>query len=103
MTHRLTQLLELLQEMPDDAFLKYGVALEYQSIKEDDTALQHFLELKLKHSDYLPLYYQLGKLYERIDQNENAIKAYNDGIMIARIAKDQHTLNELQNALDELW
>ena len=103
MADRLTQLLELLYEMPGDAFLKYGVALEYMSRNDDDTALQHFTELKISQPDYLPLYYQLGKVYERNNQIENAIKTYNDGIIIARKHKDMHTLNELQSALDELW
>ena len=103
MTDRLSQLLDLLRDSPGDAFLKYGVALEYQSRHDDDTALQHFKELKLQHPDYLPMYYQLGKLYERKNQNELAIKTFNDGIVIARSQKDNHTLNELQNALDELW
>jgi tetratricopeptide (TPR) repeat protein len=103
MSERLTKLLELLHELPHDTFLKYGVALEYVSRNDDATALQHFNELRRLEPDYLPMYYQMGKLYERINQTENAIKAYNDGIVLAREQKDTHTMSELQSALDELW
>ncbi len=102
MADRLTQLLNLIAEMPDDAFLKYGIALEYVSRGNDNLALQHFLELKKAQPQYLALYYQLGKLYERLQQNDHAIRSYNEGIEVARLKKDSHTLSELQSALDEL-
>ncbi len=93
----------MLHESPADPFLKYGIALEYMSRNEDDTALQFFDEIKTSNPAYLPLYYQMAKIYERMNQVEKAIKTYNDGILVARDQKDMHTLNELQNALDELW
>ena len=102
MTDRLTKLLELLNEMPQDVFLKYGVALEYVSRNDDETALQHFTEIKSFQPEYLATYYQLGKLYERNNQTENAIQTYNEGIVIAKNQKDMHTMSELQSALDEL-
>lgn len=102
MTDRLTQLLKLITEMPHDAFLKYGIALEYVSRNDDIEALRHFTELKADKPDYLALYYQLGKLYERLDRTDTAIECYQEGISIARSQKDRHTLSELQSALDEL-
>jgi tetratricopeptide (TPR) repeat protein len=103
MTDRLTYLLKLSREMPSDAFIKYGLALEYVSMNDDDTALGYFRELYAMHRDYLPLYYQLGKLYERNGKEKEAIGIYDEGIIVARNQKDMHTLNELQSALDELY
>src|SRR5689334_20646702 len=102
MTQRLIQLLELLKEMPNDVFLKYGIALEYVSRNEDEKALGIFSQIKTENPDYLAMYYQLGKLFERKNQIEDAINTYNLGISVARNQKDLHTLNELQNAIDEL-
>jgi tetratricopeptide (TPR) repeat protein len=103
MTDRLTNLLELYKEMPDDAFLIYGIALEYASRGDDKTALQYFILLKSKNPDYLPLYYQLGKLYERDGQDKEAIETYGQGMLLAKAQKDMHTYSELQNAQDELY
>ncbi len=102
MSDRLTQLLEMQKESPGDAFIKYGIALEYMSRKDHDSAQKHFAELKTTHPDYLPMYYQLGKVYESLNKNEDAIHTYNEGIILARNQKDMHTLNELQNAMEEL-
>jgi tetratricopeptide (TPR) repeat protein len=99
---RLPVLLEMLKETPEDAFLNYGIALEYQSRNDDENALVYFLRLKTKNTKYLPLYYQLGKLYERQNLMAAAIGTYAEGVGIAREQKDMHTLSELQNALDEL-
>jgi len=102
MNDRLTQLKQLLLEMPQDPFLMYGIGLEYVSRGDDNQALVHFHQLKQLHPDYLALYYQLGKLFERINQQQKAIEAYENGIQIAKKQMDKHTLNELQMALDEL-
>ena len=102
MSERLTKLLELLKEMPDDVFLVYGIALEYVSKNDDIMAQQYFYEIKTRHSSYLALYYQLGKLLERQQKPTEAAEIYNLGISLARNQKDLHTMSELQNALDEL-
>lgn len=102
MIDRLINLMELLNESPDDAFLRYAVALEYVSRNDDDTALQYFTELKEQHADYLPMYYQLGKLYERKQKTDLAIQTYEEGMVVAMHQKDMHTRSELQSALDDL-
>ncbi len=102
MSDRLSQLIALSKEMPDDTFLKYGIALEYVSRNEDTKALLYFQEIHQNQSKYLANYYQLGKLYERISDFEAATTIYNEGIEVAKNQKDRHTQNELQSALDEL-
>lgn len=102
-TERLTKILAMLEQMPNDPFLRYGAALEYVSSGEDNQAEQYFQWIIINHPDYLPMYYQLGKLLERKPNYEEAIKIYNLGIELAASQKDQHTRNELQNALDELY
>ena len=103
MIDRLINLMELLNESPEDAFLRYAVALEYVSRNDDDTALQFFITLKEQHPEYLPMYYQLGKLYERMQKTDLAIKTYDEGMVVAANQKDMHTRSELQSALDDLY
>ncbi len=102
-TERLTKILAMLEQMPNDPFLRYGAALEYVSSGDDSQAEQYFQWILANHADYLPMYYQLGKLLERKPNNEDAIRIYSLGIELAASQKDQHTRNELQNALDELY
>lgn len=100
---RLTKILAMIEQMPNDPFLRYGAALEYVSSGDDIQAEQYFQWILANHPDYLPMYYQLGKLLERKPDPEKAIEIYNLGIELAARQKDQHTRNELQNALDELY
>ena len=99
---RLNRLKEFLLQSPEDSFLRYGIALEYAGMGNESEAIKHLEDLKNHDSEYLPTYYQLGKLYEKKRQNEWAILNYRQGIEIAKRQKDNHTLSELNAALDDL-
>ncbi len=98
---RLEQLLEFYKEDPNDAFSIYAIATEY--LKSDLTLARKYFEILLKdHPDYLPTYYHVAHLYEELDENELAEKAYRKGIILATKQGNATTLRELKNALDEL-
>lgn len=102
MTPRLQKLLEFHEKDPSDAFVQYGIALEYASVQQDDQALVWFEKLRSKHPDYLPTYYMLGELYQRLDAPDKARAVYEEGIQLARKTGDMHTLSELRAALDDI-
>ncbi len=95
-TSRLEKLLEFLKNEPEDPFLKYALATEYLRLNETDKALKYYQDLIINHKDYVGTYYHLGKLYEALNRKEDAVKTYQDGINIARAARDNHALSELQ-------
>jgi Tfp pilus assembly protein PilF len=100
--NRVEQLKEFLAEDPGDVFSRYALALEYINSGEADAAEKEFLEvLKIKR-DYLPVFYQLGKLYESRNDIEKAIAIYQSGMEIAREQNNVKTLNELRGAMEEL-
>ncbi len=105
--NRLERLLEFFNNEPNDAFLKYALATEYVRLNNEDLALKFYLDLVNNHEDYVGTYYHLGKLYESLNQKEEALKTYEKGIQVARKIKDQHALNELlgvyNNLQDELF
>jgi len=105
--NRLERLLEFIVNEPNDPFLKYALATEYLRLNNPEKALSFYLELVNKHTDYVGTYYHLGKLYEQMNQQNDALKIYEQGIEVAKRIKDQHALNELlgvYNALqDELY
>jgi len=47
-------------------------------------------------------YYHLAKLYERNQQTDAAIEIYTKGMEVAKKLKDNHNLNELRSAYDNL-
>jgi tetratricopeptide (TPR) repeat protein len=104
MSDRLQTLQGLLSDSPDDPFLLFAIAKEYEKLLDFDQALEQYLLLQEKTPDYVGLYYHLGKLYERLDQWDNALETYKKGMTVARKAGDQHALGELAGAkmnLDE--
>ncbi len=95
---RLTLLQEMLKEDPVNSFLLFALAKEQEKIGQIELAIQTFLALKEKDKEYVGLYYHLAKLYEQIEEKDQALTTYIAGIGIAKSLKDQHALAELQNA-----
>jgi tetratricopeptide (TPR) repeat protein len=95
---RIEQLKNYLEESPEDPFLHYALALEYQ----DDQPLKAreiYDQLLTKFPEYLPTYYHAAHLYWSLDELKKARSAFENGIHLAQNKKDLNTLRELQNAL----
>lgn len=101
MASRIAQLEGFVNEDPNDPFSVYALALEYSKTNVHK-ALELFVQLQKKHADYVPTYYQLGKLYIEMSENQKALEVFDLGISKARVNKDQKALRELQSARQEL-
>lgn len=99
---RIEQLKIYLKETPDDSFLNYALATEYIALGQDQMALDIFKKLVEKDPKYFATYYHLGKLYERIDDEEKAIHAYEQGLEITKELGEKHAYGELRGAYEEL-
>lgn len=102
MTNRLQYLEQLHEASPQDAFVLFALAKEYEGNRDDAQALSFYLRLKEVDPAYVGLYYHLGKLYERADDLPNAIETYKQGIEASKLAGDRHAMSELQGALMNL-
>ncbi len=100
--NRLERLHEFFENEPNDPFLKYALATEYLRLNNTEEALRYYLDLVDKHTDYIGTYYHLGKLYERLGKENDALKTYEQGIEVGRRIKDQHALGELMGAYNGL-
>ena len=89
----------MMQEDPEDAFLPYAIALEYVKINDWQAAKNGFESALAIQQDYLPVYYHFGKLYEQLQEIDNAINCYGKGMIIAKQQRNNHTLAELQGAM----
>ena len=102
MTDRIEKIKSFLAQSPNDCFLNHALALEYIKLGDEALARTHF-EINLKNDPtYVATYYHLGKLLERIQEQEQAIKIYETGMEQAKAAKDNHSYSELQGAYEEL-
>jgi tetratricopeptide (TPR) repeat protein len=90
------------RENPNDAFARYGLALECAKLGDNDAAIEHFRQLLAAHPDYVPCYYQYGQLLARLGKIPEAKRILSDGILAAQKAGDMHARDEAQAALQAL-
>ncbi len=96
---RLKALLTYYAEDPSDAFTRFALAHEYLKRNNTDSALSFFEALVQDMPAYVGTYYHLGKLYEALGRNADAITTYQQGIQVASEQRDTHARAELQDAL----
>lgn len=99
---RIEKIKEFLKDSPADSFLKHALALEYVKAGNDAKAKKLFAEILQEHQDYVGSYYHLGKLLERNGNELQAVEVYAKGMQVAQAAGDQHALNELRAAWEDL-
>jgi tetratricopeptide (TPR) repeat protein len=97
-TARLLQLENLLSENPKDSFVRFAIAKEYESMDHSDLACEQYVQLLKSDPDYVGAYYHLGKLYEELGQETEALQTYETGIRKAESQGDQHSKRELAEA-----
>ena len=100
--NKIDQLKEFLKATPNDSFLQHALALELIKLENDEDAKLLFENVLLNEPAYVGSYYHLGKLLERINDNQAAITIYQTGMKEAKLANDNHSYNEIQAALEDL-
>lgn len=96
---RKEQILNMLEGEPHDVFLNYALAMEFVSaneLKEADEQLKKVLSIK---ADYLPCFYQLGQLNEKLGNNDTALTYYKQGVDLAKSQNNNKALGELNEAI----
>ncbi len=96
---RLAQLKNMLELEPNDLFLNYSLGLEnmaQSNIIEAEFQFKKALDL---NPDYIPAYYQLGKLFEIKNNEKQAILFFKNGLEKAKSVKDFKTINEFEEAI----
>ena len=99
---RRQRLEEMLAQDPDDAFLRYGLAMEHAAAGDDEAAAKEFAALMRGAPDYVPAYLQAGQVLARLGRDDEARAVYRAGVAAAQRAGDAHAAGELQGFLDML-
>lgn len=93
---------ELVAKKPEEAFSRYGLALECMNSGDSRAADQHFRALLDRHAGYIPAYLMYGQLLARESRTEEARKVLSMGIGAAAKAGNQHARSEMEALLNDL-
>lgn len=100
-TDRLSSIQKFVDARPDDAFPRYGLAMEYVKQGRFEEANAQFEELRRRHPDYLAAYYHHGMALARLGRKEEARRTWEEGIRVSTAKGDLHTRGEIEAALAE--
>lgn len=100
--NRLAMLREILEQSPDDAFARYGLALEYSRQGQVDEAMTEFGRLLAAHPEYTAGYFMAAQTLAGASRIEEARKMLESGIASARRSGNGHALSEMEAMLAEL-
>ena len=93
---------EILSQSPDDAFARYGLAMEYSKAGEVERALEEFGKLLSTHPDYTAGYFMAAQALVSANRVDEAKRMLVDGISSARRTSNSHAQSEMTAMLDEL-
>ncbi len=95
-------LTEILTQNPEDAFARYGLAMEYANQGKTDSALAEFERLLTTHPDYTAGYFMAAQALVKAGRSDEAKARLAQGIASARRTGNAHALGEMQALLEEL-
>jgi len=93
---------EILSQSPNDAFARYGLAMEYSKTGEVERALEEFGKLLSTHPDYTAGYFMAAQTLVTANRVDEAKKMLVEGISSARRTNNAHAQSEMTALLDEL-
>jgi len=93
---------EFVAKKPDDAFSRYGLAMECMNSGDPSAADQHFRALLERNADYVPAYLMYGQLLARESRTSEAKRILSSGMAAAAKKGDQHARSEMETLLNEL-
>jgi len=93
---------EFVAKKPDDAFSRYGLAMECMNSGDAVAADTHFRALIERNADYIPAYLMYGQLLARESRTGEAKQVLTIGIAAASKKADDHARSEMETLLGEL-
>ena len=93
---------EFVTKKPDDAFSRYGLAMECMNSGDTAAANEHFRVLLQQNSDYVPAYLMYAQMLARESRKEEARQVLTSGIATALKKGDQHARSEMETLLTEI-
>lgn len=92
----------MVRQDPNNAFARYGLAMEYANSGDLKQAIDEFRALLERDESYAAAYYHAGQALEKLGQLEEARTMYEKGIDASTRKGDLHTRSEIEAALSLL-
>jgi len=99
---RISTLNEILVQDPNNAFARYGLAMEYANSGQTELALEQFRKLLSSNPDYPAGYFMAAQTLVKVNRPDEARTMLESGIAAAQRKGDSHAVGEMQGMLDEL-
>jgi tetratricopeptide (TPR) repeat protein len=99
---RRQKLEEFLAENPNDAFSRYGLALDCFRQRDIATADFHFKLLLQNNPDYVPAYQMYAQMLAQNNRSEEARGVLSRGMEAAIRQGNQHARSEMESHLADL-
>jgi thioredoxin-like negative regulator of GroEL len=93
---------EFVAAKPNDAFARYGLAMDCANAGDAADADTHFKALLGAHPEYVAAYFQYGQFLARTGRTREARTTLAAGIATAQRTGDDHARSEMEAALSEL-
>ncbi len=101
-TNRLELLTQMVGQDPNNAFARYGLAMEYSNSGHFQKAVAEFRTLLERDENYAAAYFHAGQALEKLGEIDQARALYEKGIEITTRKGDSHTRSEIEAALSLL-
>ena len=89
-------------QKPDDAFSRYGLAMECMNTGDATAAENNFRELLRRSPEYVPAYLMFAQMLGKQSRNDDAREVLSKGIAAASKAGNNHALSEMETLLNDL-
>ena len=93
---------EFVAKKPDDAFARYGLAMECVNAGDAPAADEHFRALMQRNADYVPAYLMYAQFLVREARGEEARQVLSSGIAAADKKGDPHARSEMETLLTQI-
>jgi thioredoxin-like negative regulator of GroEL len=93
---------EFVAKKPDDAFSRYGLAMECMNSGDTPAANEHFRALLQHNADYVPAYLMYAQMLARESRKEEARQVLTNGIATAFKKGDEHARSEMEALLTQI-
>lgn len=97
---------QMLEEMlalePKDAFLRYGLAMEFAKEGQADEAVARLRALLTDQPEYIPAYFQAAQLLIGQGHTSPAAELLRSGIAKAHAQSNSHAAEEMSGLLSQL-
>jgi len=90
---------DMLLKEPNDVFLNYALAMEYLANNDLEPAEAQLQKTLSIDPAYLPCFYQLGQIWEKMGDNDKALSFYKQGLALAKLQDNRKAQGEISEAI----